>query len=377
MLEAVEPATFPWGDYRRYTFSLALRSDAEAILSGQTAATFDPEQRRVTFPRGVTAQAEVVYDKIEAVLASAGFATTDVVRVVEYIVADAIADTDRLREVRTHRLASAAPAVTTLCVDRLLRGDALVEVAVAAQRNPGRGRETVPEQRMAASPLHLPTIMPKNHRGTSMATQLDATLDEADRVLAANDASWSDVVFALEHVAVGAEALPDRTILDRTDRLGTGRIAGARVGMRRLAGTDATFQLDLVVSRGPVEVIDADEEFEGPATLAAAVRVPGRIYLSGHGGRSTASGAPNARVEAESAYRRLLQTLDRAGGRPEDLIETIDQVTHGGLATYNETASVRELLLPRPFTAATGTVCAALDAGQCFSVWGVAMAGRG
>lgn len=365
MLTAVEPARFPWGDYRRYTFSLGLRTGDDLVLSGQTAATFNPEHRRMELPEGIVRQVEVIYDKIDAVLVDAGFATSDVVRVVEYISAAAASEHEAVAAVRRRRLGSEDAVSTTVCVDRLLRNEALVEIALEARRTPAVGSAE-------SCPVHLPSILPEGARGGSIRAQVDDVLDRAESRLAAIGASWANVVFALEHVAVGTGDLPPETVLDRTDRIGQGCIAGARVGTRRLIHDDIGIQLDLTVSHEPIEIIEPEADRRGASTLADAVRDTSRIYLSGQSGGPGASESADVGREADVAYRRLLAALERAGGRRDALLATIEHVTHEGLSTYAETASIRRNLLPLPFSAATGTVCSTVDGSGCFTIYGTA-----
>ena len=40
---AIEPESFPWYDYKGYTFSLGLQHGDSAINSGHSGSAFDPE----------------------------------------------------------------------------------------------------------------------------------------------------------------------------------------------------------------------------------------------------------------------------------------------------------------------------------------------
>jgi enamine deaminase RidA (YjgF/YER057c/UK114 family) len=133
-------------------------------------------------------------------------------------------------------------------------------------------------------------------------------------------------------------------------------------------------QLDLKVSRLAVERIGGDGSFVGPATLVAATRTPTRVYLSAQQG-GAAAGTGDVRAEVDTAYRRILAVAAAAGATPASLVETIEHVTHAGLDDYAETAEVRRELLPQPFTAATGTVCNAVDGPGCFTLYATAVVG--
>lgn len=364
MYTAVEPADFPWGDFRRYTFSLGIQTDDGTVLSGQTAAHFDRELRSTVLPVGLLEQTHAIYDKIDVVLAAANLSADDITNVVEYVVADEIERLAAVTAARLERLPLMTALTRTLCVDRLLRPDALIEIAVEAAResNPSGAHLTI----------NLPTIVPIATRSDALHLQVAEVLDLAEVSLADAGADWSNVVFALEHLKATHGRLPEGTVLEQSERIGRSRMAGARVGTQRLATAGALVQLDLRIAYGPIEVVEVDGPSSGPLTLAAAVRTPSRVYLSAQQG-DRAAGAGDIRGEVDAAYRRLLAVLELAGQSAESLIETIEHVTGTGLDGYAKTAAVRRELLPSPFTAATGTVCSALEDGRRFTLYGTAL----
>jgi enamine deaminase RidA (YjgF/YER057c/UK114 family) len=96
------------------------------FVSGQVGV--DPDGR--TVEGGFDAQCRQAISNVEAVLASAGMALADTVKVTIYLTRRE--DIPRLREVRAERLA-VAPAVTMVLVAGLHAPDWLVEIeAVAA-----------------------------------------------------------------------------------------------------------------------------------------------------------------------------------------------------------------------------------------------------
>ncbi len=71
---AIEPAEFPWYDYKGYTFSLGLELDGDsAINSGHSGSAFDPEPRASPTSRAAWASRRATaYAKQAAILAAAG-----------------------------------------------------------------------------------------------------------------------------------------------------------------------------------------------------------------------------------------------------------------------------------------------------------------
>lgn len=365
MLRAAKPSEFPWGDYRRYTFSLGLGDDLRLVLSGQTASSFDTQRRTMTMPDELEAQCAVIYEKIEAVLRAEGFTSRDIVEVTEHICSVAVSESAMLEAVRAQWLGGSAPAIRSVCVERLLRPDALIEIAVEAQRStadPGR----------SMTPRWL-TIAPKKSRGARRDRQASEVLDRAEQRLAELGKDWSNVAYAVEFVQWSEEGF-EHSILDRADRIGTANIAGSRIAMRRLLQPGGSVQLDLRLSDTPVYTVDHrfDDSSEIPRAVAAATRTSGRVFLSGVSGPPSPDPEDIA-GEAASAYRRLFEVLEAAGYGADRLVETIEYVTEAALPGYAATAAVRRALLPQPFSAATGTVCHSVGDSNNFLVYGTAL----
>lgn len=349
MLRASIPRDYHWLDPHRYSFSPAVMYATDLIVSGQTAVSFDTETRTTRIPEGFVDQMNVIYDKIDVLLAAEDLTAEDVIEVIEYVVCDGSVPLGDLARIRERRLPTPSASIHTSCVDSLLRPGALVEVAIKARR-----RDSGQPQRAAVRSYRLE---PAHSRGTDLGSQFAEVLDAAERLLASLNADWTHVAFAMERLASGPEVQPGMTLLDRTDRIGPAAIAGARVWTDRLIRPGGLVQLDLLIADEPVKVIPSVGGPDRPATLAAAARTGERIYISGQHGCSESS---DVEKEVLSAYQRMLDVLSDAGGSAKNLLETIEYVTADGLSHYSRTADVRRRLLPLPFCAATGTVCASV-----------------
>lgn len=105
---------------------------SRAVIRGDwcfVSGTTGYDYASMTMPAGVAAQAEAAFATIEAVLAEAGFAMADIVRV-QYTVIDA-ALVDDLAPVLARRLGAVRPAAT-MVVAGLIRPEMLVEIEVTA-----------------------------------------------------------------------------------------------------------------------------------------------------------------------------------------------------------------------------------------------------
>jgi enamine deaminase RidA (YjgF/YER057c/UK114 family) len=85
-----------------------------------------------TTPEGVTAQTEVVWTNLVAILASAGMGIEDVVKVVTYVINED--DFWPMAQARAKFLGDARPASTGVIVKALAKPDWLVEVEVIAAK---------------------------------------------------------------------------------------------------------------------------------------------------------------------------------------------------------------------------------------------------
>lgn len=137
---ALEPDDYPFLDYRRFTFSLAVMAGGSAWLSGSTAVRHDAAKGMVV-EGDLVAQARLVIDKMRATLVPAGLTLADMVRVVEYVTPAALDDLPKLAALRREAYGGAVPSVSTIVVKSLLRPAALIEIEGVARRG-GAGSVT-------------------------------------------------------------------------------------------------------------------------------------------------------------------------------------------------------------------------------------------
>ena len=127
MLKALDPPTLP-PPFARYAHGVAVPAGARlAFCSGQLGLAADG-----TVPEGAEAQAALCFSNIAAILAEAGMALSDLVRVNAYVTArEHMAGYMRARD---RAVASPPPASTLMIVGGFTRPEFLVEVeAVAAK----------------------------------------------------------------------------------------------------------------------------------------------------------------------------------------------------------------------------------------------------
>jgi len=115
---------------RQAGYSRAVVDGDWCFVSGTTGYDY----ATMEMPQGAQAQARNVFATIGSVLAEAGFALQDIVRV-SYIVAD-IADRDAVLDVAGEVLGDIRPAATMI-VAGLIRPEMKVEIEVTALRRKG------------------------------------------------------------------------------------------------------------------------------------------------------------------------------------------------------------------------------------------------
>ena len=142
----IDPAKFPWLDLSRYTFCMGAENAGILYLSGQTASEYDPKLGRVVCKGDLLDQTRVIYEKLAVVLEAAGMSFQNVVQTVDYIDATALPLYRQTGAIRKQYLGDTPVGATGICVERLLRPDAFIEVSMVAMKgekkpiNPGWDR---------------------------------------------------------------------------------------------------------------------------------------------------------------------------------------------------------------------------------------------
>ena len=356
---AIKPASFPWFDYSRYSFSLGLKTATGAYLSGHTASEHDPATRRMVVRGGMTDQVRTAYAKIGAILEAAGYGYGDVVRIVEYVKPEGIERYAEAAAVRAEVFGAHQPTVNTVPVKALLRPDAFIEIEVTAG----------PAIRDSAGVVFLPSVQATDDEGSiigagDVVAQTRAVFEKAGKMLTALGLGFSNVVKTLDYITPAALANYKYTGRVRKEHLGPVYPGSAGILMPRLLHPEALIQYDFTASRETPVAINPGWSRYRKLTYSPAVKAGKMLFMSGQGAldpeteRMLFDG--DIVAQAEYTYQNILEVLAAAGGGPEHLVKTIEYVTPAGLARYREVAAVRARLLRKPFPASTGLVCESL-----------------
>ena len=379
----VDPKRFPWLDLNRYTFCMATEQAGIVYLSGQTASEFEPAAGRVVCKGDLLEQTRVIFEKLGVVLEAAGMSFDNVVQTVDYIDPTALPQYRETGEIRREFLRGSPVASTGICVERLLRSDALLEVsavAVAGEKtviDPGwerYGQLTYAPGVECGDTLWLSGFVgsedvdgrPTYPRDT--ARQLELTYGLVGQVLAAAGSGPGDIVKSLEYVSpqalLGYEdtGTVRREFYQSEDRQGL-YPATTGIPVNRLLRPEGHVEVETVAVKGGARQDIAVDEWAAGETYAA--RHPGvkkgrLLQLSGQSGVDHETGSQVGRfdiaAQAEQAYSNLAQVMAAGGYSMDDVVNTIEWVAPNGLNSYRRIGEVRRKYFGDRFPSATGVV---------------------
>lgn len=370
-ISAITPREFPWFDYSRYSFSLGLKTDRGAYLSGHTASEYDPQSKKIVVRGSMTDQVRTAYAKIGAILEGAALGFGDVVRVVEYVRPEGIERYAEAAAVRAEVFGAHQPTVNTVPVKSLLRPEAFIEIEITAgpvgsATNVGSERSVA---RDSAGVVYIPSVLPVDEQGRivgagDIVAQTAYIFEKAGRMLSALGLGFHSLVKTVDYLTVEGLKNYKGTGRIRKQHLGPVYPGAAGLLMPRLLHPEALIQYDFIASRDTLECINPGWDRYRKLTYSPAVKAGKLLFMSGQGSLDPATERvmfeDDVVAQAEYTYGNILKVLEAAGAGPENLVKTIEYVTPNALARYRDVAGVRAKLLRTPFPASTGLICEAL-----------------
>jgi enamine deaminase RidA (YjgF/YER057c/UK114 family) len=295
---ALEPADYPFFDYRRFSFALGIGAADRVWLSGSTAAKHEPPAGMVV-KGDLVAQAAVIYDKMRATLSAADRGLSDVVRVVRYVTPKAIPDLAALDAFQAGLLDDKV-SVCTLTIQSLLRAEALIEIEAVAFDGGQDGID------------YLPSIIAPD-RASAWA--------QVDKELSARK-------FTRAHVRKVTE-LATPAAFDAAEPADV--LPGLRICVPRLTTAETGVQIDLTVAPRKSRVVYVSAEAD-----------------------PLKDGIVN---QCRDLYARLDAKLQAVGASAASIVKTTEFIIPAGLRDYRGTADVRRKVFDAPYPAATGVIC--------------------
>lgn len=375
---ALEPTHFPFFDYKAYSFSLGLETPAGIWLSGHTSSRHSPEHNNmiVAGEGDIVAQARVSHDKIAAILQAADLGLRDVVRLVDYVTVEGMAQYPRLAELRRELFGASQPVVSPVVVHRLLRPTALIGIEAVASRD---GSTTVStsassptgvDARRMGDVVYLSAQLPLTPGTHDVAApgdliaQTRRIYENTAPLLAQAGLGWEHVVKTVEFFTTAALPQYRETGRIRREFLGPNFPAATGIFMPAVAHPDAMIQIDFVACGAPKTVINPGWPRYEQLTYAPAVQAGHLLCLAGQGALNPETDQiehPDDIVgQTRYIYQNLMKVLEAGGVGPAAVVKTIEFVTPAGLRHYRDTANVRREFFQTPYPAATGIICEAL-----------------
>ena len=373
----VDPQKFPWLDLNRYTFCLGAESGGILYLAGQTASEYNPDAGGVVCKGDLLDQTRVIYQKLGVILEAAGMSFDNVVQTVDYIDPSALPQYRETGAIRREFLGGTPVGSTGICVERLLRPDALLEVSAVAVR--GEKRAVNPGYDRYGALTYVPGVIAGDTLWTSgfigneevggqasfpqdTGRQMGLTYEIVGSVLEAAGAVPSDVIKALEYVAPQAWLQYDGGAAESHREFFKGEYpATTGITVNRLLRPEGHVEVEAVAvlggNREEIRVPGWEPSYSG-ATHVPGAKKSRMLQLSGQAGvdHTTASVvAPfDIVAQADQAYSNLARVLAEGGYSMDDVVNTIEWVPPNGLSTYRRVGEVRRKYFGDSYPSATG-----------------------
>ncbi|MFF3669390.1 MmgE/PrpD family protein [Microtetraspora malaysiensis] len=360
----------------------AVRTVAREVVRAASPTTA-PRPRAIRTgedPMTVHLPAAPGYTGAVAGLRTAGLDVADVVHIVEYVTAAALAGYDGVTAARERFLGGRAVPVATVPVAALL--DAAEPYAVELTAYPGGGEpvEAHPDTgfhrgslMIAGDVVYLPGIAPCDAGGLvhpgDFRAQYRYCLDRAADLLKAAGLGPGALVRTVDYTTTATRAeyprcgRPRREVLGGTGTDGVAVFPGAAgilVDQPLLPG--ALVSLQAIASRAPLRTVNPGWRRYESLTYKPGLAAGEMLFMSGFGALEPATQkaifAGDLLAQAEFTYAGVAAVLREAGLDGRDVTHLIEYVTPEGVAGYPELAGLRERYFGRAPVSAV--VCSAL-----------------
>ena len=373
----VDPAKFPWLDLNRYTFCMGAENSGILYLSGQTASEYDPKLDRVVCKGDLLDQTRVIYEKLAVVLEAGGMSFQNVVQTVDYIDATALPLYRETGAIRKEYLGDNNPlGATGICVERLLRPDAFIEVSMVAMRgekkpiNPGWDRYgqltyvpgvEVEDMVWTSGFVGSEDINGQTNYPQDTARQVELTYGIIGKVLAGAGVGSEDVVKTLDYISPQCLLQYPNTADVRRGFFGDRFPASTNIPVNRLLRPEGHVEIEVVAVKGgdrqEIRVPEWEQHYGG-LTQNAGVKKGRMLQISGQSSVDPATGATvggyDIVAQAEQAYNNIARIMGEGGYSMDDIVNTIEWVAPNGMMDYRKVGEVRRKYFGDRFPSATG-----------------------
>ncbi len=375
-LQPIKPSSFPYFDYKRYSFSLGVRKGDYIFTSGHSASEFDASLKRMVCKGGPAEQARTVHEKIKLILKAGGVDFGDVVKIVDYVTPTAVSSEHEIDRVRREYFGGQMPAHTRVHVEELVRPDALIEmecIACATTNN----LEAVAGHPLRPYPLAVKkgnlvfvsglTIFDTPSTGTPSRGDLPAQAKDIygilSGVLEKLGAGLDDVVKVNEHLQSPDPQHYQELASVRRQSFPGSPPAVTQTVDRRLSQPEALVEVECiaVVGGGEKKVIEKEWRGYSDAGSSPAVKKNDLLFMSAalpvdYASGATVVGQGDIAVQLRKVFSNTREVLEATGGSFGDVVKTVDHLVPDGLANYRTTGEVRREIFRDRFPSSSGVV---------------------
>ena len=374
----VDPQKFPWLDLRRYTFCMGAENSGVVYLSGQTASEYDAAEGKVLCKGDLIDQTKVVYEKLGVILEAAGMGFHNIVQTVDYIDPVALPQYRQTGEVRRQYLGNTPVASTGICVERLLRPDALIEVSAVAMSgekqviNPGWDQY----QQLTYVPgvevdgvvwlsgfIGVEEVDGQRHYPQDTNQQVGLAYQTVGKILEAAGSGPGDVVKSLDYISPQALLQYPSSGAARRYFYGGSYPAATGIPINRLLRPEGHVEVETVAvksgSREEIRLPEWDRRYQR-LTCLPGIKKGHMLHISGQAAVDHRTGGSvggfDMSKQADKAYSNIAQVLSAAGYSMDDVVNTIEWLAPNGVMGYRGTQEVRRRYFGDSFPSATGVV---------------------
>ena len=347
----IYPEKYPWDPfYRDQARSLAVEKHGVLCVSGLTGEVFNKRRNSYAIEDiSLLKQMQVIFDKLETIIESAGYNMKDVVYTVDYALQASFPEYRKTSAIRKAAFGDNPPAAVGVLVEGIPSSAALLTMNAVAMKN-GRNKQIVmpqgsPSWKRYDSLTFSPGFFVGDHwfwmSGTTGRRYNQATGKDVypDGIESQQQIIWKYTLGEiLKEAGIDADTVVRTTdyvhpsALSEYRRKGYSRIAGegpegnARevLVVNRLLKSDALIETDATCYLGPDKEIISPAEFPG----ASAVRCGKVIFCSSQGPMDYKGGFVVGKgyfkAQVEQTYQNLETILNFAGASLKDVVRTTE-----------------------------------------------------
>ncbi len=367
----VEPKEFPYLDYKRYSFSLGVKSGDYVFTSGSSASEYDDHVKKIVCRGNLEDQVRLIHDKLNLILEAGGSKFDQVVKITDYVSPQAANHTEAIDKVRSEYFGKTLPFQSKIFVESLVRPDALLETEFVATTN-GNGdsifkflSSKTPDSSVFRRGNIAFALGVSEQSGSLKLCAVNA-YKSCIKNLALAGLSKEDIVLISERVLIGQygklSSSSDLTQA-RAEIFGSDIPPVTTIHVGKLSKPNSVIEIECTV------FVDGNSEKSAKHIIrfyqpnfpieCNAVR-SGELYfiscVQGFPQLESQTGAREIVSQTGLIYRAIEEALSSLGSSKNGIMKTVDYFTVSDRDNYKQTGKLRHDLFSGRFPASTGVM---------------------